>query len=62
MVIEEADVLVHIEDVLVGQTFHIFGDIHNLLKVLVLSVAEDGVVYYDAIDFGVIVRVNDGVF
>lgn len=60
--VQEADVLVHVEDVLVAQTLDILADVHDLLQVLVLAVVEDGVVYDDAVDFGVFVGAEDGFF
>jgi hypothetical protein len=46
----------------VRKTFDILIDGNDLLKVLVLSVAEDGVVDDDAVDFVVVVCVDKGVF
>jgi hypothetical protein len=60
--VEEADVLVHVEDVAMRQALDILVDGHDLLEVLVLSVAEDGVVYDYAVDGRVVVRVDEGVF
>lgn len=60
--VQEADVLVHVEDVLVAQTLDILADVHDLLQVLVLAVVEDGVVYDDAVDLGVFVGAEDGFF
>ena len=60
--VEEADVLVHVEDVLVGEALDILVDGDDLLQVLVLAVAEDGVVDDDAVDGGVGVGVDEGVF
>lgn len=48
--VQEADVLVHVEDVAVAKTLDIFVDVNNLLEVLVLAVVEDRVVDDDAID------------
>ena len=36
-VVEEADVLVHVEDVFVRQAFDIFGYVENLLEILILN-------------------------
>ena len=44
-----------------GEAFDIFGDVYDLLQVLILSVAEDGIVHDDAVDFGIVVRIDDGV-
>lgn len=44
------------------QALDILVDGDNLLQVLVLSVAEDGVVDDDAVDGGVIVRIDEAVF
>ena len=60
--IEEADVLVHVEDVAVGEAFDVFGDVDDLLEVLVLAVAEDGVVDYYAVDFVICICVDDCIF
>jgi hypothetical protein len=60
--VEEANVLVHVEDVTVAEALYILGNVDNLLEVLVLSVVEDGVVYDDAVDVGVDVRGQDGFF
>lgn len=59
--IKEADVLVHVEDVAVAQALDILGDVHDLLQVLVLSVVEDGVVYYDAVDVVVGIGGQEGI-
>lgn len=60
--VEEANVLVHVEDVLVGQALDVLIGGDNLLQVLVLPVAEDGVVDHNAIDFGIVVGVDQSVF
>jgi hypothetical protein len=60
--VEEADVLVHVEDVTMGETLDIFVNGDNLLEVLVLSTAEDGVVDDYAVDGGVVVRFDEAVF
>jgi hypothetical protein len=54
--VEEANVLVHVEDVTVAKALYILGNVDNLLEILVLSVVEDGVVYDDAVDVGVNIR------
>lgn len=46
--VKESDVLVHVKDVAVTEALYIFGGVHDLLDVLVLSVVENGVVDYDA--------------
>lgn len=51
--VQEADVLVHVEDVAVAEAFDVFVHIDDLLQVLVLAVVEDGVVDYYAVDVGV---------
>jgi hypothetical protein len=51
--IQEANVLVHVEDVAVGEALDVLVDGHDLLQVLVLSRAEDGVVDDYAVDLGV---------
>ena len=62
--IEEADVLVHVEDVLVGEALDVFVQCDQLLDVLVLAggAREYGVVDYDAVDGWVGVGAEDGVF
>lgn len=60
--VQEADVLVHVEDVAVAQTLDVFGNIHNLLQVLVMSIVENGVVDDDTVDVVVAVRGQDGFF
>lgn len=57
--IEEADVLVHVEDVLVRKALYILVDGDNLLQVLVLTIAKDGIVDDDTVDLVVFVRVNE---
>jgi hypothetical protein len=57
--VEEADVLVHVEDVAVAETFDILGDIDYLLQVLVLAVVENGVVDNDAVNVGVGVGIDN---
>jgi hypothetical protein len=61
-VVEEADVLVHVEDVLMRQTLYILVDGDNLLKVLVLAIAKDRIVDYDTIYRRVVVGIDEGVF
>jgi hypothetical protein len=60
--VEEADVLVEIEDVAVGEAFDVLVEGDELLDVAVLGGAEDGVVDEDAVDGGVGVGGLDGVF
>ena len=60
--IEEADVLVHVEDVLMRQALNILISGDNLLQILVLSVAKDGVVDHDTIDLVVVVGIDQSVF
>jgi hypothetical protein len=60
--VQEADVLVHVEDVAVAETLDIFGDVDDLLQVLVLAVVEDRVVDDDAVDVVVVVGGQDGSF
>lgn len=60
--VQEADVLVHVEDVTVAETLDILTDIDNLLQVLVLTVVEDGVVDDNAVDVRVGVGRDDGLF
>lgn len=45
-----------------GEAFNVFVDGHDLLEVLVLAGAEDGVVDYYAVDCWVGVGVKEGVF
>lgn len=60
--VQEADVLVHVEDVAVAQALDVFGYIDYLLQVLILAGAEDGVVDDYAVDVVVGVCVQDGLF
>lgn len=60
--VQEADVLVHVEDVTMAETFDVFGNIDNLLQVLVLTVVEDRVVDDDTVDVVVGVGGQDGTF
>jgi hypothetical protein len=60
--VEEADVLIHVEDVTVAKTLDILADIDDLLQVLVLTVVEDRVVDDDAVDVRVGVGGDDGLF
>lgn len=43
------------------QAFDIFANVYDLLQVLVLSIAKDGVVDDDAVDGVVVVGIDDGV-
>lgn len=49
--VEEANVLVHVENIAVAKTLYILGYIHDLLQVLVLTVVKNRVVYDDAVNF-----------
>lgn len=60
--VQEADVLVHIENVAVTETLNILADIDDLLQVLVLPVVEDRVVDNNAVDVRVVVGGDDGLF
>lgn len=60
--IEEAYVLVHVENVLVCKTFDILGKGDTFLKILVLPVVVDRVVYNDAVDIVVRIGGYDGLF
>ncbi len=60
--VEEADVLVHVEDVAVGESFDVFVEGDELLDVLVLAGGEDGVVDDYAVDGVVGVGRYYGVF
>lgn len=62
LVVEEADVLVQIEDVLVRKAFDVFGDRDDLLQVLVLAVAVDWIVDYYAVDVVVGVGLDQCLF
>jgi hypothetical protein len=46
----------------VTEAFNIFADVDDLLKVLILSVSEDGIVDHYAIDLGVIVGFENSLF
>lgn len=60
--VEVADILVHVEDISMTETFDIFGYIDDLLQVLVLSRVEDWVVDYHSINVLVGVGGDYGVF
>lgn len=62
--IQEADVLVHVEDVFVRESFNVFLERYKLLDVLVLtrSAWKDGVIDYDAVYGGVGVGSEDCFF
>lgn len=60
--IQEADVLVHIEEVAVREAFDIFRGQRELLEVRVMARVEDGEVDDDAIDLVVGVGSENGVF
>lgn len=62
LAVQEADVLVHVEDVAVAQALDVFGYVDDLLQVLVLAGAEDRVVDDYAVDVVVGVGVQDGLF
>lgn len=59
--VEEADVMVHVEEVGVAETFDVFGEGDGLLDVLVLAVVADpdGVIDEDAVDVVVVVGGDD---
>lgn len=61
--VEEANVVVHVEEVGVAETFNILGEGDSLLDVAVLMAlvgGPDGVVDEDTVDFGVVVGGDDG--
>lgn len=60
--VQEADVLVHIENVAVTETLDILANIDDLLQVLVLPVVEDRVVDDNSVDVRVIVGGDDSIF
>lgn len=60
--IKKANVLVHVENVLVGETFDIFGDGNNLLEILILPVRENRVINNDAVNGSVIVCRQEAFF
>jgi hypothetical protein len=60
--VQEADILVHVEDVTMAETLDILANIDDLLQVLVLTVVEDRVVDDDAVDVRVAVGGDDGLF
>lgn len=45
-----------------GQTFNVFVNRDNLLKILVLPIAKDGIVDNYAIYRRVVVRIDEGIF
>ncbi len=61
-VVQEADVLIHVEDILVRETFDVFTQSDDVLQVLVLSVAVDGVVDYYPVVERIVVRGHDALF
>lgn len=60
--VEEPYVLVHVEDVAVGKALDVLGERDKLLDVLVLPRVEDRVVDYYAVDGGIRVGGEDGIF
>lgn len=62
MRVQESYILVHVEDVAVGEALDIFVYGDDLLEVLILAGSEDGVVDYYAVDFVIGVCVDYGVF
>lgn len=60
-IIEEADVAVHVGNVLVSQALDVLAHIDDVLQVLVLAGAEDGVVDHDAVDAVVAIGLDDGI-
>lgn len=61
-VVEEADVAVHVGNVLMRQTLDVLVHIHDLLQVLVLARSKDRVVHHNAINAGVGVGAENGIF
>ena len=55
LVVEEANVLVHVEDVAVTEALHILADIRDLLQILVLPVVENWIIDNDAVDSVILV-------
>lgn len=60
--IEEADVLIHVEDVSVTEALDIFTYVDDLLEVLILAVVEDRVVDDDSVNVRVVVGRENGLF
>ena len=60
--VQEADVLIHVEDVLMGQTLDVLFQGDDVLQVLVLAGVVDGVVDDDAVVERVGVCGQDGFF
>lgn len=61
-VVEEADVLVHVEDVLVRQALDVLGEGDAFLEVLILAVVVDRVVDDYTVDVGVVIGRKDAFF
>jgi len=59
--VQEANVLVHVENVAMRQTLNILVDGYNLLEVLILSIAENRVVDNYAVHLVVVVCIDEGV-
>lgn len=62
--VEEADVVVHVVEVLVAETFDVLGERDGFLDVLVVGgiAGEDGVVDEDAVYAVIVVGVHNGFF
>lgn len=60
--VEEANVLVHVEDVPVTEPLDILAGVRDLLQILILAVVEDGVIHYDTIHGVVVIGSKDMLF
>lgn len=57
--VEETDILVHVEEISMREPLHILFDGHNLLEILILTIAaEDGVIHDDTVNLGIFVGVE----
>lgn len=60
--IQISDVLVHVENVAMAETLDIFGDVDDLLEVLILTIVENGIVNYNAIDIRIRICGDESLF
>lgn len=58
-VVQEADVVVHVVNVLVVETLNILAHIDDVLKVLVLAISKDRVVDHDTMDILILIGLHD---
>ncbi len=60
--VEEPNVLVHVEDIPVTEPLDILADVRDLLQILILTVVEDWVIHYDAINGVVLIGSENMLF